>query len=268
MLTHSENRNIIVSMRTFADAGVSFEAPQVVVPDITREDPTALAVATYTNLGRITDQGRATEQFGEMITDLTKALPDSIRDRPHYITVVPRLGQAGLAKLHDAYNALTGTHGNDSTEVWPDLWDQFDDEVLAGGQVADLEARAVLLDAPNEYGEPGLYFTRQRIGEQRHSITAFNEVHDDATTAVHSTGPASYLIQNAAKLSLSEVEPLLDRRTFTRFPELEGGVDGVPRVGSADSLDGRLYFCVSYVFANPRVGVRLEVGQKPEAPNA
>lgn len=247
------------SPKTFEDFGVALgTAPQ----PYDTGDSVELAVATYQNLGLIADEGKAREAFGQEIASLQAALPESVTTQPHDIVMVTRLGELSFANLIDRYNQLTTSKGNPPTEPWEPLWGKYTDEELNQGQTAAMEARAVLLGGENEYNEPGLYYTRQTLKEQRKSLKEAQSEHDGKATTLNSVSPASYMVRNA--MQLERGEQLMDRPTFTRFIELDSKRVGViSYVPLADSVsDGRVCLLESHELAYPRGGVRLSVGQE------
>ncbi len=247
-------------MKTFEDFGVALgDAPQ----QYDTGDSVELAVATYNNLGLLSDEGKAREAFSEAVADLVyTALPESVTSQPYDIVMVPKLGELSLGDLVGRYDELTSQKGNPQTYVWGNLWDKYSAKELSQGQTVDIEARAVLLGGENNYDEPGLYFTNQNLKAQRKSLKEAQSNHDSDQTALNSLSVAGYMVRNA--MQLERGEQLMDRPTYTRFVELDSKrVDDfscVPRAYSGDRGRVRLYGSGGH--ADSDDGVRLSVGLK------
>ncbi len=231
------------------------------VGTLDHNDPSELAVAVYSNLGLVTDIPKARKAFSKEISSLQLALPESVTTRPHDLLVVPRLGQLSMVGLINRYNALP--LAKDILNIkpyWP-LWDQYSTQELSQGQSKPIEARAIILDAENDYSEPGLYFCGQTVRQQVRSLSTAEERIAGSEAFLSTVSISGYVIYNA--MQLVRGAPLLDRATFSRFVELEGrpirDVSGdellYPLAFSFDF--GRITLAASYYGSGSNVGVRL-----------
>lgn len=257
-MTYNEIIAKIYRMKTFEDFGVAVgDAPR---PTNTG-DAVELAVTTYNSLGLLSDESKAREAFGEVIESFVATLSEAVTAESYDIVMVPKLGELSLGDLIDRYDQLTGQKGNPETYVWK-LWDRYSSEELNQGQTAAIEPRAVLLSGKNDYAEAGLYFTDQRLKQQRKSLKEAQKNHNADATTLNSLPIAGYMVRNA--MQLERGEQLMDRPTYTRFIELDskrvGGFSHVPDARSGG--DGRVRLRESYEDAIPYVGVRLSVGPK------
>jgi hypothetical protein len=245
-------------MKTFEDFGVSLggaSQPQA------NGDALEEAVTAYTNLGLLTDEGRAREAFGQIIEARTASFSEAVTSQPRDLVLAPKLGELSFDGLKARYDQLTGQHGNPATYVWDSLWSQYSDEELNQGQIAPIEAYGVLLGGENDYDEAGLYFTDQNLKQQRKSVEKAKKDYNSDDTQLRSMSIATYMVRNA--MLLERGEQLMDQPTYIRFIGLDkkrGGGSCVP--GADSSGDGRVVLRGSDDGAGSRGGVRLSVGPK------
>lgn len=233
------------------------------------DERTDLAVDTLNSLGLIADKSEAREVIAPQVEAFYQAtVGREDNEHPDSFATTDLSRKIPLSTLITAFDKKQGA----STSVYSGLWDQYG--------VADLNNRNANLPTPAQIGklpirvlgmltgerdhadEDGLYYTGQNLGDQKNSIEgalhANNSVQSIVTMGVFN--PADYIMLNAQRRETGE--PLLDRMTFTRFPQMEmKAVDGISYVPYACSDGGRLVLYGSYGYADSYDGVRLSVGQ-------
>jgi hypothetical protein len=248
---------------SFADYGLNIASEAITVAT-QPVDPLAAAeeqLAVYKALELVADEGKAREMFGQALAGLSENLPESVTTKPHDLIMVPKLGSLSLSGLVEKFNGLsTKEHPFDETYICKALWDQYSCDELNQGQTADLSPQAILLEANNDFDEPGLYFTGQNLTTQRNNLKAAQETYakESSTTRLHSQGVASYIIRQGTKQVRGE-QPV-DFSTFTRFVELDNKTaDGDSCVLNSLWGDSRLCLGGSIGSANSNGGARLSV---------
>lgn len=217
---------------------------------------TELAVATFSSLGLVADKGLVTETFGQHMQRLNDefasgfAAPEVAFEPFISLDLTETFGLRALVKAFDAKQA-------EGTYIYDTLWDRYSARALNSRYIGAIprtsnepvaQARAMLLGGHQPYGETGLYFAGKSLKEQKQAVGNHQLM-----------SPADYIIVTAQRREAGA--SLLDRQTFTRFPQLDTQrVDGDSLVPYASSRDGRVHLGRSFGRADLSNGVRLSVG--------
>lgn len=218
---------------------------------------------------------RAYDELGLWSPEQREAAPDLIRAslgelaatghelQMETYVAVPLTEAFDLTNFVASYDKLPAKAGyyKGETSIYRPLWSQYKTSEL--GLPAASGARGMVTgNEPNDYDEPGLYFTGQAADKQRkNAAKRVTELTNAGELDASVLDPAGWLALNAIRRY--EGKPLLDRQTFTRFVQMEQKTaDGGSWLPDAYSRGGQLRLSGSVGRAVSDDGVRFSVGPK------